>query len=106
MRVTRRIKHKHKHRGGVDCPPGMPPSVCKKYLERMSRKRLNSNIQRNIRQAAYWRNFRKLPENERITRQKTYWNRYKSSRSNLRSNNSNNNINIQNIHTFNANKNL
>jgi hypothetical protein len=101
MRPTRR-----KHRGGVNCPPGMPPSVCKKYQERMSRKRLNSNIQKNIRRAAYWRSFRTLPEEERIAKQKAYWNQYKSSRSSLRTNNSNNNINVENLHTFNETKNI
>jgi hypothetical protein len=103
MRATRRAKA---HRGGVNCPPGMPPRVCEKYKERMSRKRLDSNTQRNIRQAAYWHNFRKLPENERISRQKAYWNKYRSSRSSLKSNNKNNNINTINLHVFDETKNV
>ena len=97
-----------KQKGGENpCPAGMPPRLCESYKKRMTRKVMNRELQANIKHAARYHNFRRLPEEERIARLKTYWNKeYVSSRKALRTNNNNlANKNFENVHNY-ANANL
>ncbi len=97
-------KYNRKQKGGeVTCPAGMPPRLCESYKKRATRRVMNRELQTNIKHAARWRNFRRLPEEERIARLKAYWNEeYVPSRQALRKNNNNNlkNKNTENVHAY------
>jgi hypothetical protein len=104
-------KHKLKQYGGeFVCPPGMPPKICETLKRKHSRPRISKNLKNEIKAAVTLRNFRLLPEEERIMRQQAYWKNYVNSRYALSANkNKNNNNNINglnlNIHEY-SNNNL
>lgn len=115
---SRQRRTMKKQRGGeYECPPHMPIKVCESMKERMRKKaekervpRLGKNIKNELMATVKLRNFRMLPESERIVRQKAYWNSYVASRNALRSspnNNKNNNEhNFNHIHEFNETRNI
>lgn len=99
----RKVQRKtRKHRGGA-CPPGMPPRVCVKFLEKQQRRVMNPEMKAAIRQYAKYMNWKRLSENERIKRQKAYWNSYVADRKSLTSGQSNDlqESNVEDINDYN-----
>jgi hypothetical protein len=102
MRKTKQNRNmRRRQKGGeIICPPGMPARVCESYKKKHMTRKMNHGLQSNIRAAARWREFRLLPEEERIARQKAHWNNYVAARQSLRTNNNLTNENLENVHNY------
>ena len=82
----------------------MPPRICEAQKKKHSSHlpKISRNLKNSIKAAVKLRNWRVLPEEERIKRQKEYWQIFVNQRALTSSGNtnSNNNINNTNLHEY------
>lgn len=97
---------KQRQKGG-ECPPGMPPKVCEKHLQRLKQRGLTPEQKGNIKRMAHYLNFKRQSNNEKQKRLQNSWEKYKLSRYSLSSSDSDN-IGDENeeVHTFDPNTNI
>ena len=105
-RRRRQVTKKQKG-GDYVCPQGMPPRTCETLKKKHSLPKISRNLRNSIKAAVKLRNWRLLPEEERIGRQKAYWQKFVNARTSTSSGNynRNNNVNDTNLHEF-TNENL